>query len=133
MDCGKIKDLKFRGYVYFTPVRPNVIYQAINYLKTQNKFYEDISISEGLSSKEMRNFSGIDKHQDVNETIYAKVISNETEYGSVEDPLSMHRTGSTETALVSEIPSIINDENIIFAPGQRKKPVSILSDEFCEE
>ena len=76
MDCGKIKDLKFRSYVYFEPVRPNVIYQALNYLKTQNKFYEDISISEGLSSKEIINFSGIDKYQDVNETIYTKVISN---------------------------------------------------------
>ena len=26
-----------------------------------------------------------------------------------------------------------NDENVIIAPGQRKNPDSILSDEFCEE
>ena len=103
------------------PICPNVICQALNYLKTHNKFYEDISISESLSSKEMINFSGIDKHQDVTESIHTKVISNETEYGSVEDPLSMHRAGSNETALVSEIPSIINDENVITAPGQGKK------------
>ena len=45
----------------------------------------------------------------------------------------MHRIGPNETALVSEFPSIINDENVIIAPGQGKKPVSILSDEFCEE
>ena len=45
----------------------------------------------------------------------------------------MHRTGSNQTALVSEIPYIINDENVTIAPGQRKKPVSILSNEFCEE
>ena len=45
----------------------------------------------------------------------------------------MQRTGSNETALVSEIPSIINDKNVIIAPGQEKKPVSILNDEFCEE
>ena len=90
-------------YVYFEPVRPNVIYQALNYLKTHDEFFEDISISEGLSSKEMINVSGIDKHQDVVESIHKKVISNETEYGSVEDPLSMRRTGSNETALVSEI------------------------------
>ena len=45
----------------------------------------------------------------------------------------MHRTGSNETALVSEFPSIINDENVIIAPGQGKKPVSILTEEFCEE
>ena len=40
----------------------------------------------------------------------------------------MHRTGSNETALASEIPSIINDGNVIIAPGQRKKTVSILND-----
>ena len=127
------RDLKYRGYVYFEPVRPNVIYQALNYLKTHNKFYEDISISAGLSGKEMINFSGIDKHQDITKSIHTRVISNETEYCSVEDPLSMQRTGSNETALVSEIPSIINDKNVIIAPGQEKKPVSILNDEFCEE
>ena len=51
--------------------------------------------------------------------------SDETEYDSVEDPLSIHRTASNETALVSEIPYIINDENVIIAPGERQKPVSI--------
>ena len=80
----------------------------------------------------MINFSGSDKHQDVTESIRTKIISNETEYGSVEDPLSMHRTGSNETALVSEIPSIVNDENVMIALGQGEKPVSVLSDEFCE-
>ena len=40
----------------------------------------------------------------------------------------MHRTASNETALVSEISFIINDENV-----KEKKPVSILSDEFCKE
>ena len=34
---------------------------------------------------------------------------------------------------VSEIPNIINDENVIIAPGQGKTPVSILRDEFCEQ
>ena len=47
-------------------------------------------------------------------------ISNETEYGSVEDPLSMDRTGSNETALISEFPYIINDEYVIIASGQEK-------------
>ena len=46
------RDLKYRGYVYFEPVRPNVICQALNYLKTHNKFYEDISIL-GPSRKEI--------------------------------------------------------------------------------
>ena len=29
----------------------------------------------------------------------------------------MHRTGANETALVSEIPSIFNYENVIIAPA----------------
>ena len=45
----------------------------------------------------------------------------------------MHRAGSNETALVSEIPSIINHENVKIAPGQAKKSVSVLKDQFCEE
>ena len=45
----KIKlDCKYRGHVYFKLVHPSPIYQALNYLKTHNKFYEDISISECL-------------------------------------------------------------------------------------
>ena len=44
----------------------------------------------------------------------------------------MHRTGSNETALVSEFPYMIGDEHVINALGPRKKPVFILSDEFCE-
>ena len=45
----------------------------------------------------------------------------------------MYRTASNETTIVSNIPYIINDENVIIAPGQEKKPVSNLSDEFFEE
>ena len=43
------------------------------------------------------------------------------QYASVEDPLNMHRTASNKTNLVSEIPNIINEENVIAAPGQGKK------------
>ena len=59
----------------------------------------------------MINFLDIDEHQDAAKNIRKK-ISNETEYGSVEDPLSMHRTASNQTVLVSEIPYVINDENV---------------------
>ena len=48
------------------------------------------------------------------------MVSNEAEYGSVEGPLSMHKTGSNETAFVPEISSTINDENVVIASGQRK-------------
>ena len=56
------------------------------------------------------------------------VNESETEYASVEEPLNTHRTSSNETTLVSDIPNIVNNENIIIAPFQGK-----MSDEFCEE
>ena len=40
------RDFKYKVFAYFKPVHPNLIYQALNYLKTHNKFYEDISISK---------------------------------------------------------------------------------------
>ena len=43
---------------------------------------------------------------------------------SVDDPLIMHRTASNEATLVSEIPNIINMENVIIAPGQEKNSVN---------
>ena len=42
----------------------------------------------------------------------------------------MHRTGSHETALVSEIPYIIIDENVIIAPWQGKKQFQFYATNF---
>ena len=58
---------------------------------------------------------------------------SKTEYASVEDPLKMHGTASNETTLISEIPNITNEENVIIETGQGKIPVLILSDKFSEE
>ena len=39
-----------------------------------------------------------------------------------------------EITFVSEIASACEiEEGIVIAPGERKKPVSILNDKFCEE
>ena len=94
----------------------------------------------------MFKFSDIVQIQGETESVTEKNISDgkemtenvnynrsETEFASVEDPLNMCKTASKETILVSEIPNIINEENVIIATGQGKIPVSILRDEFCEE
>ena len=49
------RHVKYRGYVYFEPVRSSGIYEALSYLKGKNKFYKDISISYGLNSQEILN------------------------------------------------------------------------------
>ena len=46
---------------------------------------------------------------------------SETEFASVDDLLNMHRTASNGTTLVSQIPNIINKENVIIPSGQIKK------------
>ena len=135
------RDLKYMGHVYFGLVRPHVIYQALIYLKSHNKFYEDILIAKGLLSEDMLKFSDFVEIQGETEKETAESICNakgnvnesKTKYASVEDPLNIHQTGSNETTLVSNIPNTVNLENIIIAPGQGKTPVSVLSDEFCQE
>ena len=51
------RDFNYKGYAYFEPERQNVIHQALNHLKIHNKFYEDTSNLEGLSSKEIISIS----------------------------------------------------------------------------
>ena len=139
--------IKYRGHVYFEVVDSHIIdYKALTYLKSHNKFYEDISTTKGLSSKDMLNFSDTNENQQETESVTENSVSdgkemsknndknaNEAESVSAEDPLNMHRTATNETTLISEIPNIINEKNVIIAPGQGKTPVSILGDEFCEE
>ena len=98
--------LKWSGHLYFESVCPHIIYQAIAYLKSHNKFYEDIPVIEGLSSEDMLTFSDInDEIQGENDTDY------ETEYASVEDLLNMNRTVTNEATLISGIPNIINEKH----------------------
>ena len=51
----------------------------------------------------------------------------------LDDPLNLHRVAASETTLISEIPSILGEDNITIAPGHGKTPLSILHDDYCEE
>ena len=62
-------DLKHKGHEYFEPVCLYTIYQALTYLKSHNKFYEDISITKGLSKEDMLNFSDINQNQEETESV----------------------------------------------------------------
>ena len=90
--------------------------------------FSDIVEMSGKTEGDTENISNEkEMTKNVNDT------RSRTEFASFEDPLNMHRTASNETTLVSEIRNIIDEENVIIAPGQGKTPVSILSDEFREE
>ena len=57
----------------------------------------------------------------------SSIVENES-FVSVDGPLNAHRAAVYETTLVPEIPRIIEDDNVIMAPGQGKTPVSVLND-----
>ena len=94
----------------------------------------------------MFRFSNIVKIQGENGSAIEKIISegkemsenindtkNETECASVKDPLNIHRISSNGQLFFSQIPNITNEENFIIVPGQRKIPILVLSDKFCED
>ena len=51
-----------------------------------------------------------------------------------ENPLAQFQTPSGETTIITEIPTLDElEEGIAVAPGEGKKPLSILHDDYCEE
>ena len=92
---------------------------------------------KGLSSEDMFTCTDIVELKGQSECVAEKNVSDgkemsknindrsETEIALVDDPLNMQGTASNETTLVSEIPNIINEEKILFAPWQEKKQFQI--------
>ena len=95
------RHLRYRGHVYFESVRPDSIYAALNYLKNNNKFYEDISISYGLSSSEILNVADVslaneqtcNNHQDTQ-------VENKPNFELLDDPMNLNRVAANETTLI---------------------------------
>ena len=123
------RKLCYRGHVLFQSVRPNVVKEALNYLKQNNFLYNDIEINIGnipidlLSLEEIPivredGMSENDKSEDLEE---------------VDDLLDQYRTGASDSVLIPTIPCQINEENVTIAPGEGINPVSILTDQNCEE
>ena len=50
-----------------------------------------------------------------------------------ENPLDKCRVGANETALISVVPSQIDNENVTIAPCEGKTLMSSLNDNSCEE
>ena len=70
------RDLKYSDHVYFESVCPHIIYQALIYLKSHIKFYEDISITKSLSSEDMLIFFDINENQEETESVTENSISD---------------------------------------------------------
>ena len=49
-------------------------------------------------------------------------------------PLAEFQSASLETTITTEIPTVDNiKQSIVITPGERKKPILILDDIYCEE
>ena len=73
------QDLIYRGHLYFEPVYSHTIFKTLAYLKSHNKFYEDIYIANGLLSEEIFRFSDIPEIQGQNKNVTEKIVSNRKE------------------------------------------------------
>ena len=70
------RNLKYRVHVCFKLICTNIIYQALAYLKSHNELYDDISIRNGLLSKDMfKFFDGVDI-EGLNESVTEKIVLN---------------------------------------------------------
>ena len=128
---AKLKsELRYQGYVYSEPVRPPVIYEALNYLKRKNNFYKDIFIFYGLNSEEILNL--LDASAIYKTESDSLIVANES-FESMDDPLNADKATGYETTLFPQIPRIIEDDHVIMATGQGETPVSVLNGDHCEE
>ena len=146
------KKLSFKSHVYSEAVRPDFIFQVLDYLKSVNPLYKNVNLRLFFiqSAYDDLEVDFIDDNQvdfvvaDEKQLISIKFVSDDSvekinDYSTDdefenEDPLNEFRSSCTETVLVSKCPHVITDEeNMVIAPGEGKMPLFILKDENCEE
>ena len=115
------RKLTYRSYVYFEAVRPELLNQALMYLKENNPLYSDVSVDIGNIPDNLLSFANDD---------IPGLIRTVEDSEEIENPLDVHRFNSQETFFVS---ILLTWEEISIAPGDGKQPTSILSDTFCEQ
>ena len=114
------RKLGFRGHVCFSPVSPESVYLALSYLKVKNPYYKDITIDMGTLPSDLTDL----------------VDQSEVDCSGPSDTLKLdenlqhqYQYNLQESLLIPDIPSL---EEISIAPGEEKKPNSLISDENCE-
>ena len=154
------RKLEFRGHVYFQAVRPQVILQALNWLKLNNPLYTNVAvdtdnIDTSLATLQLNDSisehhtNGDDSLNDTNVSDITTdhqntVNSNTSDNEEGDDPLNEYRAPTNETCLQSVIPdypvnieqdNVVSSGNEIFsiAPAENKHPVSFMMDKQCEE
>ena len=116
------KKLEFSGHVYFEPVSPAKVEEALLFLQANNPFYADIDINVDSIPAELLN---LDENEDIE--IELEV---EDDLETTSNPLDNFRQGASESCT---FPDNLNNEFVEIAPGENKKPENIMLDKHCEE
>ena len=123
------RKLSYHGHVYFEPVRRDHVQRALEFLKANNPLYGDVVIAIEQIPQDLITLQNLSDNSFQDQNIHIDEENLEED----ENPLDDLRVGSNESMLVSNIPYAIDEENITIAPGEGKKPLSMLSDKNCEE
>ena len=116
----------YRGHVFFEAVRPDVVLNVLQYLKLSNVLYEDITLDE---SQILTNLISLEYEEEI-----PVIVESNNEQEDSENPLDETRLGgANETVLISTISTQFENETMTIAPGEGKKPMSLLNDKQCEE
>ena len=116
------RKLQFKGHVYFQPVCPSKLNEALLFLKANNRLYADIEINLEQIPNELLNLAEDDEID-----IEIEVDEN---LETTPNHLDSFRCPAVESLTM---PLNTPDDLIELAPGENKTPQSILKDEFCEE
>ena len=134
------KKMKFKSNVYFEPVRPNFVREILTFLKNNNPLYSDIEINtDSIPDCWLGSINNNDQDEnneirfiDEEDIEQVKTVDNNNEEED-ENPLDHLRIPTTETLFVPELAhDIVDESNVIIAPGEDKKPLPIICDEDCE-
>ena len=157
------RKMEFRGHVYFQAVRPQLILNALMWLKMNNPLYDNICIDIDKIGRHLKTLQQNDVNLDdstlnndnhsTESGISDDTCSNNENGENVstpadeenDDPVNEYQAPTSETCLQSVIPdypvtveqndnvSSQGDEVYAIAPGESKHPVSFMVDQQCEE
>ena len=119
------RKLAYRGHVYFEAVRPDIVVNALKYLKVANHLYEDVVIDQSQITEELLCLNNDEEHP--------LIVEKDDGLEEAENDHDKNRVGANETALISVIPTKFETESLSITPCEGKKPISILNDKYCEE
>ena len=134
------RKLKFRGHVYFQAVHPQLVEDALNWLKQNNPLYYNVTTDMNNISGNLQNLEQDDTSADTSSTKSPPNENDDLEEN--DDALNNHRQATNETCLQSVLPDYhvtlqqngsLGNEIYDIAHGENRHPAFIMTDKKCEQ